>query len=152
MTTSRFSLPALRRTIVVGVLNIPFSIFYLYVSYATILGLAEFLNETPAADLGVFLYTNLFYSIAPVLIAIGLLTGGVLLLRNRALGRRLTRLTTVIAFTAFLLSCGETSMLLMVGLDMGTLLLAILGLILRFAYPLAVYFVLAPEPFILGLE
>lgn len=144
------------RVLVVGILNIVFSIVYLG-CFALGFAVVPTVVETARQAVGDIAVLESIAGVATNgLIFLGLLSSGILLLRGSALGRSLTRLTALVAIL-FLVFDGCVTLSIMgrlSGYSEATLgiIFGLGGVLVRVAYPLVAAAVLSSSPQDLGLQ
>ena len=127
------ALPLSRRPVVLGILNLLFAAIYLVLCINAANHLAA-VDQRPSSLRDSFLTAGNLEIVADLLASAWLLVGGILLLKHRQAGRKLTRLVAIICvlmivYTGyFLVTVGS-------GLPAGDLIGAIVAT-LRFAYPI----------------
>jgi hypothetical protein len=144
------SQPQSRKPIIIGILNLVFAAIYLILALNAINNMDDIVSRVPSSYRGSMRIANFLDIAADGIGCVGLLIAGILLLQKRTLGRTLAQVMGRIMAAAIVILVAYT--MIAFGSEVGSSFIPlVLGLLLRFAYPIIAARQLAPSPAELGL-
>lgn len=142
--------PQSRKPLIIGSLNLVFAAIYLLLAINAANGMEDVVSRVPSSYRSSMRTANFLDIAADGIGCVGLLFAGILLLQKRASGRTLTQTVARILTAAIVILPAYT--LIAFGGAAGSILIQlVLGLLLRFIYPIIAARQLAPPPAELGL-
>jgi len=138
-----------RRPLVIGILHLVFAAIYLILAVNATNALDD-VNQLPSSLRGTFRTAGIIDILADGVVCLGLLAAGVFLIQRRELGHRLTRIVAGIAIVSIVV-LAIFILTAVSGADGAFLIGGVIGIALRFAYPIIAARLLGPEPGALGL-
>jgi hypothetical protein len=139
-----------RRPVIIGVLNLVAAAFYLLLAINATNSMNE-LSGLPSSVRDSVRTMGVIDIAADGVACVGMFLGGLFLLQKRALGRTITRgVAGILVAAIVILACFLVSTF--GGAAVSILIPSVLGLLLRFAYPIIVARLLNPSPAELGLS
>jgi len=139
-----------RKPIVIGVLNLAFAVIYALLAINAVNGTEDAIRAVPSAYRNDMRTIGTLDIVADGIACVGMLLGGLFLLQRRVAGRTVTRLVARILVAAILIIPIYT--VIAIGAAASQILITgLLGLLVRFAYPIIASRLLNPDPITLGL-